>query len=86
MSTILGMISRFFSKERIIGMVSALLMAIVAVFLGMSQASLKTAVCSGPAIELPKPGAGNPTTPRAPEATPDPAATPASFKPSAGGL
>lgn len=48
-------IERFFSKNGIIGFVAALLMAIVAIPLGMSSSELKSAVCSAPQVTIEKP-------------------------------
>lgn len=48
-------IERFFSKNGIIGFVAALLIAIVAIPLGMSSSELKNAICSAPKVEIEQP-------------------------------
>lgn len=49
------LITALIDKKKIIGWVAAAIMAVVAVVLGMNTAELKSAVCSGPTLELPAP-------------------------------
>lgn len=50
-------IERFLTKQSIIGFAAAILIAAVAVPLGMSSVELKNAICSAPQVTIEKPKA-----------------------------
>lgn len=48
------LIEMFISKKKVIGFVSAIVIALIAAVLGMSASEVKESIISGPTIELPQ--------------------------------
>lgn len=65
-----GILSALLEKKKVIGIISAILIAVIAAFLGTSSESLKQAICEAPVVELPKEAPPAAAEVKAPDAAP----------------
>ena len=57
MQFLIGLVQRFVSKEKIIGFVAAVVIAVVAAVVGMSSDQVKSSVCGAPTVQIGTPQA-----------------------------